>query len=157
MDTVKQTVAQNLGVKGAHELVPEDQQFSLEQTPDLTGQVAVITGGSEGIGYGTSHTLLAHNIAKIFILSLSKEVVDGATKAVEEEMGEAAAKKLVWLQCDLTNWTQVEQVADKIAKSTDRIDILVNNAARGIMTYQLTDIGVDRHVSNPRINFAKTH
>ena len=42
---------------------------------------------------------------------------------------------------------KVKQTADKIASSTDRIDILINNAARGIMTYQLTDYGVDRHVS----------
>ena len=44
MEAVKQTVAQNMGIKGAHELVPEDQQFTLEQTPDLSGKVAVITG-----------------------------------------------------------------------------------------------------------------
>ena len=44
MEAVKQTAAQNFGVKGAHELVPESQQFTLEQTPDLSGKVAVITG-----------------------------------------------------------------------------------------------------------------
>ena len=44
MEAVKQTVAQNMGVSGAHGLVPDDQQFSLEQTPDLSGKVGVITG-----------------------------------------------------------------------------------------------------------------
>ena len=146
METIKQTIAQNLGSDQSHQLVPEDQQFALEQTPSLDGKVAVITGGSEGIGYGCSHTLLTKGISKLFILSVSKEVVDGATNAIKEEMGEDTAKKVTWLQCDLSDWDGVKATADKIAGSTDRIDILINNAARGIMTYQVTSYGVDRHV-----------
>ena len=146
MEAVKQTVAQNMGVGGAHTLVPEDQQFDLDQTPNLKGKVAVITGGSEGIGYGCSHTLLAHGIEKLFILSMSEDVINNSLKAIEEEMGAETAKKVTWLQCDLSDWKKTKETADKIAKSTDRLDILINNAARGIMTYQLTDYGVDRHV-----------
>ena len=146
MEAVKQTVAQNMGIGGAHTLVPEDQQFDLDQTPTLKGKVAVITGGSEGIGYGCSHTLLSHGIEKLFVLSVSEEVVNNSLKAIEEEMGAETAKKVTWLQCDLSDWKKTKETADKIAKSTDRIDILINNAARGIMTYQVTDYGVDRHV-----------
>ena len=148
MEAVKQTVAQNLGVGGSHTLVPEDQQFNLNQTPDLKGKVAIVTGGSEGVGYGCTHTLLAHGIEKLFILSVSQEVVDNSLKAIEEEMGPETAKKVTWLQCDLSDWKKTKETADKIASSTDRIDILINNAARGIMTYQVTDYGVDRHVSS---------
>ena len=148
MDAIKQTVAQNMGLGGkAHKLVPENQQFELDQTPNLKGKVAVITGGSEGIGYGCSHTLLSHGLEKLFILSVSEEVVEKSLKAIEEEMGAETAKRVTWLQCDLSDWKKTKETADKIAKSTDRIDILINNAARGIMTYQLTDYGVDRHVS----------
>ena len=146
MEAVKQTVAQNMGVSGAHTLVPEDQQFDLKDTPDLSGKVAIITGGSEGIGYAAAHTLLSHNIAKLFILSVSKDVIDGSIETIKQELGEEAANKITWLECDLSDWKKTKETADKIAKSTDRIDILMNNAARGIMTYQLTDYGVDRHV-----------
>ena len=146
MEAVKQTIAQNFGSDAAHKVVSEDQQFDLEQTPSLEGKVAVITGGSEGIGYGCSHTFLSKGISKLFILSVSKEVVDGAIDAVKQEMGEEVAKKVVWLECDLSDWQAVKKTADKIASSTDRLDILVNNAGRGIMTYQLTEDGVDRHV-----------
>ncbi len=152
MEATKQTVAQNMGVSGAHEMVPKEHQFALEETPDLSGKVAVVTGGSEGIGYGLTHTLLSHNIAKLFILSVSEDVVKGSLEAIKQEMGEATAKKVTWLQLDLSDWKKTKETADIIAKSTDRIDILVNNAARGIMTYQLTDYGVDRHV-NPPIQF----
>ncbi|KAL8898027.1 MAG: hypothetical protein Q9192_002285 [Flavoplaca navasiana] len=146
MDSIKQTVAQNLG-GAAHQAVSESQQFALEQVPSLTGKVAVITGGSQGIGYGCSHTMLTNDIKKLFILSMSKEVVDGAVNAVKEEMGQESADKMVWLQCDLSDWKQVKETADKIASSTDRIDIMINNAARGIMTYQTTEYGVDRHMA----------
>ncbi|KAI4166712.1 MAG: hypothetical protein LQ343_007818 [Gyalolechia ehrenbergii] len=146
MEAVKQTVAQNFG-GGAHQAISESQQFALEQVPSLTGKIAVITGGSEGIGYACSHTMLTHDIKKLFILSVSKEVIDGAVNAVKEEMGQEAAEKMVWLQCDLSDWKKAKETADTIASQTDRIDIMINNAARGIMTYQTTDFGVDRHMA----------
>ena len=146
MDAVKSTIAENFGGL-SHKAVPEDQQFSLDQIPNLEGKVAVVTGGSEGIGYGCVHSLLSHGIKKVFILSISKEVIDGALKSIREEMGDEAAQKVTWFECDLTDWKHTKETADKIASSTDRIDILINNAARGIMTYQLTDYGVDRHMA----------
>ena len=146
METVKQTIAQNLG-GASHKLASSDQQFSLEEIPSLSGKVAVVTGGSEGIGYGCTHSLLSHGLEKLFILSVSQNVVDGALSAISEEMGDEVAKRVTWLQCDLSDWNKTKQTAGKIASMTDRLDILINNAARGIMTYQLTDYGVDRHVS----------
>ncbi|KAL2055248.1 hypothetical protein ABVK25_004586 [Lepraria finkii] len=147
MEAIKQTVAQNMGIGAAHTLVPEDQQFDLNQTPNLKGKVAVVTGGSEGIGYGCTHTFLSHGIEKLFILSVSQEVVENSLKAIEEEMGPETANKVTWLQCDLSDWKKTKETADKIASSTDRIDILINNAARGVMTYQVTDYGIDRHMA----------
>ena len=147
MDAVKQTVAQNMGVKGAHEQVPKEQQFDLQDTPDLTGKVAVITGGSEGIGFGASHTMLAHGLSKLFVISHRKEVMDNALSAIKDDLSASTSAKVTWLQCDISDWKQVKETADKIAQSTDRIDIVINNAARGIMTYQLTDYNVDRHMA----------
>ena len=149
MDAVKQTVAQNMGVGGAHELVPEDQRFDLNDTPDQKGKVAVITGGSEGIGYGALYTLLKFGLEKAFVISVDKSKIDEALKAIEKDLGADTAKKVTWLQCDLADWKKTKELADTISKSTDRIDIVFNNAARGIMTYQLTDYNVDRHVCYP--------
>lgn len=151
METIKQTIAQNIG-GDTHKLVPESQQFSLEQIPSLKGKVAVVTGGSEGIGYGCTHSILSHGIEKLFILSVSKDVVEDAVSAIREELGDEEAKKVHWLHCDLSDWKKTKETADEIANSTDRVDILICNAARGIMTYQLTDYGVDRHVC-PRLLF----
>ena len=87
------------------------------------------------------------DIKKLYILSVSKEVIDGALKAVAEELGQEKADRTTWIHCDLADWASIPAVAKKITDDTDRIDILLNNAARGIMTYELTDYGVDRHMA----------
>lgn len=149
MQAVKNTIAENLGksVSGAHSLAPADQQFSLEEVPDLSGKVAVVTGGSEGIGYGCTHTLLSKNISKLFIISLSEDIASDATSAIAKELGEDKASRVEWLRCDLSDWEQTGKTAFEISKKTDRLDILINNAARGIMTYQLAKNGVDLHMA----------
>lgn len=96
--------------------------------------------------------MLSHGIQKLFILSVSEEVVNGALDAIKTELGEEAANKVTWLQCDLSDWKKTKETADKISSATERIDILINNAARGIMTFQLTEYGVERHVSIPLKN-----
>ncbi|KAM0421381.1 hypothetical protein ACHAPT_010916 [Fusarium lateritium] len=138
------TVAENFG--GPAEKLGTSG-FSLSKVPDLTNKVAVVTGGSEGVGYGITHTLLDRNIHKLYILSVSEEVVKGAKKSVAEELGQEKADRTVWIKCDLSDWAETKKAAKKIKASTDRLDILVNNAGRGIMSYELTDYGVDRHMA----------
>jgi len=144
MDQAKNTLAENFG-HGADKLATHS--FSLDQTPDLSGKVAVVTGGSQGIGYGVTHTLLSHNVSKLYILSTDEQVVEGAKEAIAKDMGKDVADRTEWIHCDLSDWKQVKDVAEKIKSQEDRLDILVNNAGRGIMTYQLTDYGVDRHMA----------
>jgi NAD(P)-dependent dehydrogenase (short-subunit alcohol dehydrogenase family) len=149
MQAVKNTIAENLGnqILGSHSLAPADQQFSLEEVPDLTGKVALVTGGSEGIGYGCTHTLLSHNVSKLFILAKSEDIAADAINAIAQEMGKDKADRVEFMQCDLSDWEQTGKVAFEISKKTDRLDILVNNAARGIMTYQLSKAGIDLHMA----------
>lgn len=47
----------------------------------------------------------------------------------------------------MADWQAVRAVAEQIKQSTDRLDILVHNAGRGIMSYEVTDYGVDRHMA----------
>lgn len=109
--------------------------------------MAVVTGGSEGIGYGVTYTLLKHNIAKLYVLSLSQEVVDGAKAAIAQELGQEKADRTHFIRCDMADWQQVKEVAERIKGECDRLDMLVNNAGRGIQTFALTEYGVDRHMA----------
>jgi NAD(P)-dependent dehydrogenase (short-subunit alcohol dehydrogenase family) len=146
MDYVKSTIAENFG-GASHSLADKEHQFELSEVPDLNGKVAVVTGGSRGIGFGCTYTFLAHGIQKIFILANAQDAVDEALKVITEDLGADAAGRVTFYQCDMSDWKAVKETAEKISQNTDRIDILVNNAARGIMTYQLTEYGVDRHMA----------
>lgn len=146
LDQVKSTFSQNLGGV-AEKLTPAGQNFSIDDIPDLSGKVAIVTGGSEGIGYACTHTLLSKGVKKLYILSLSKDVVDGAKEAVASELGQEKADATEWIQLDISNWDKTIEVAKKLAAENERIDILINNAGRGIMTMELTDKGVDRHMA----------
>lgn len=146
MEAIKSTIAENFG-GAAHGLAKPEHQFDIEKdVPDLTDKVAVITGGSEGIGYAAGFVMLKNNLSKLFIISVSQEVIDGALKDISEKLGPQYAQKVVWLECDMGDLPNVVKTAKTISESTDRLDILCLNAARGIMTYQLTDEGLDRHM-----------
>lgn len=148
MEAVKNTIAENLGkLIPGNELASPENQFSLDAVPDLSGKVAVVTGGSEGIGYGCTHTLLSKNIGKLFILSKSDEIASDAINAIKQEMGEEKGNRVVWMKCDLADWEETGRTAFKIAEQTDRIDILINNAGRGIMSYQIAKNGVELHMA----------
>lgn len=147
MEAIKHTIAENFG-GSAQKLAKDEHQFDIDKdVPDLSEKVALVTGGSEGIGYAASFVMLRANLAKLFILSMSQEVFDGAVKDITEKLGAQYAQKVVFLQCDISDWLKVAKIAKEISEQTDRLDILVLNAARGIMTYQLTDYGVDRHMA----------
>ncbi|QIW97174.1 hypothetical protein AMS68_002692 [Peltaster fructicola] len=148
IENVKTTLSQNLGGVAHDTIAPAETRFDLEKdVPDQSGKVAVLTGSTTGIGYGASHTLLKKNISKLFMISDGKDNAQDAIKAIGEEMGEDKAKRVIWIQADLGDWQRMTEVAKEIRDQTDRLDILVNNAARGIMTAQLTDYGVDRHMA----------
>ena len=151
MQAIKRTLVENLGGP-AHNLASGDERFTLDEVPDLSGKVALVTGGSEGIGFGCTHTLIKHGISKLFILSMREEVIDEAFKAIDEEFGAGTSKKIVWLQCDLSDWEAVTKTASKIRDQTDRLDILLNSAARGIMTQQFAPTnGIDLHMAGNHI------
>jgi NAD(P)-dependent dehydrogenase (short-subunit alcohol dehydrogenase family) len=145
MEAVTKTLAEN--TTSSHGLVGREERFSLDEVPDQSGKIALVTGGSEGIGYGCVHTLIQKNIEKLFVLSPSKEVMDSAIKDITETFGDEKGKRVVWKQIDLTNWGAVGKLAFEIRDETERLDILINNAARGIMTAQKTDYGVDLHMA----------
>ena len=151
MEAVRRTLVENLGGP-AHNLARGDERFTLDEVPDLSGKVALVTGGSEGIGFGCTHTLIKHGISKLFILSIRKEVIDEALKAIDEEFGAGTSKKIVWLQCDLSDWEAVTKIASEIRGQTDRLDILLNSAARGVMTQQFAPTnGIDLHMASNHI------
>jgi NAD(P)-dependent dehydrogenase (short-subunit alcohol dehydrogenase family) len=89
---------------------------------DLTGRVAIITGGSVGLGRQMAEGL-AEMGANVVLCARKKERCEQAA----EELKQLGVKTLA-LGCDVKDPEQVQAVADATVSQFGRIDILINNA-----------------------------
>jgi 2-dehydro-3-deoxy-D-gluconate 5-dehydrogenase len=94
---------------------------------DLTGKVAIVTGGNGGIGLGMAQGL-AQAGAKIAVVGRNAEKSAGAAQQLADE---AKVETLV-VTADLAQADQVERVAAEVLDRFGRIDILFNNAGINI-------------------------
>ena len=90
----------------------------------LQNQVAIITGGSRGIGFATAQRFLEEGAT--VIVSASSEA--SATKAVNALLEQFPGAKVEGIWPELSDYSQVTAAFDSVARNHGRIDILVNNA-----------------------------
>lgn len=90
----------------------------------LKNKVAVITGGTRGIGYAIAETFI-ENGAKVAILGSRKETVDKALAGLNEKYPDA---EILAYYPDLTDYNAVESTFKEINDKLGAINILVNNA-----------------------------
>lgn len=90
----------------------------------MKGKIALITGGSRGIG---------KEIAMTFAKNGTNIIINGLTSMKDE--GEAVVKeiekmgvKAMFAEADVSNFKEVETMFEKIKEKFDKIDIVVNNA-----------------------------
>ncbi len=91
-------------------------------TVDLAGQVAIVTGASQGLGR-TMSTELARCGAKVACVARNAEKLADTVAAIAAAGGTAEA-----FSCDVTDGASVDKLVDWIAEQWGRLDILVNNA-----------------------------
>ncbi len=90
---------------------------------DITGKVAIITGGSDGIGKATAETL-AKEGAKVCIAARTKSKLDEAAESIKR----LTSGEVIGLQADVRDENSVKEMIDHVSRLWNRIDILVNNA-----------------------------
>jgi len=88
----------------------------------LEGKVAIITGGTRGIGLETVR-LFRENNAEVILFRSRKETVDEAIKTLKKEGLEVAG-----YYPNLNNYNEIENTVKKIFRQYGKIDILINNA-----------------------------
>jgi gluconate 5-dehydrogenase len=93
---------------------------------DLSGQVALVTGSSTGLGVQMAKAL-ANQGASIVALARRKEKIDAVAAEIADEFG----VKTLAVQCDITSTEQVEAAVKTVLDHFGRIDILINNAGTG--------------------------
>lgn len=101
--------------------------WSADDIPDLTGRVAVVTGGNGGLGLETSREL-ARRGATVVIAARNMEKAAGARDEISSELP-AALLELAPL--DLASLESVRLFASRVVTEHPTIDVLVNNA--GVM------------------------
>lgn len=90
---------------------------------DLSGRVAVVTGGSRGIGRGIAE-LLAERGADVAIAYLTRE---SDARQVASTVGQMGRRSFVG-RCDVADRAQVETFFAEVARELGDVDVLVNNA-----------------------------
>lgn len=90
---------------------------------DLSGRVAIVTGGGTGIGAATAR-LLAHHGADVVVASRTAEELERTAAAVRSATG----RRCLAVPTDVKNEEQVVRMVQRAANEFGRIDILVNNA-----------------------------
>lgn len=120
-------------------------RFKPEQVPDLTGRVALVTGGSAGIGY-YAVAALAHAGARVLTCSANEEHGTTAEAEINAALKQSGSKgSVTWYGVDMGNLKAVDELVKKFVAQEERLDILILNAGVGQAPYGLTTDGLERH------------
>ena len=105
----------------------DSKEVSSESGPkrfvvDLSGQVAIVTGASQGFGRAIAETL-ARNGATVALIARSQAKLAEVAAAIRAAGGRAEE-----FICDVTNAEAISSTVENIVSTLGRLDILVNNA-----------------------------
>ena len=90
---------------------------------DFTGKVAIVTGGGSGIGRAAALKFAGLH-ARVVIVDKDEEKGTGVASEAEK-----AGATALFVKTDISNFKETREMAQKVAETFGRIDILVNNAA----------------------------
>jgi gluconate 5-dehydrogenase len=102
--------------------MPIHPAANVRQLLDLTGRVAIITGGSIGLGRQMAEGL-AEMGANLVLCARKKERCEAAAEELK-----ALGKTTLALACDVTNPASILELVEAVVTRFGRIDILINNA-----------------------------
>ncbi|KAH6912847.1 hypothetical protein BKA70DRAFT_1265218 [Coprinopsis sp. MPI-PUGE-AT-0042] len=115
------------------EMFPPASKFSVEDIPDLSGKVMIVTGANAGIGKETAKALLKKN-AKVYMAARSQEKAESTIQELKEETG----KEGIFLKLDLADLKSVKSAAEEFSRKEDRLHVLFNNG--GVMVPPIEDV-----------------
>lgn len=92
----------------------------------LDGKIALITGGSEGIGFATAQLFIAEGAEYVFITGRRQEALDEAVKKLDH-------KNIAAVRADASSLADLDMLYSVIKKEKGRLDIIFANAGIGLV------------------------
>ena len=128
-------------------------KWTVNDIPNLTRKIALITGANSGIGYETAKEF-ARKGAHTILACRSIEKGADTQERIRAEIPDAKLEPMV---LDLTSLQSVRQFADAFKEKYDQLDILVNNAGIMMVPYGKTEDGFERQFGTNHLgHFALT-
>ncbi|KAJ5744466.1 Rhamnolipids biosynthesis 3-oxoacyl- reductase [Penicillium manginii] len=94
----------------------------------LEGKVAVVTGGSRGLGLHAASGLLQAGCSKVYITSRKKDACDEAVAALNALPSKRPGAQAISVPADSSRMEDLDRLVAEISKTTDHVDILFANA-----------------------------
>jgi len=104
---------------------------------DLTGRVAVVTGGTRGLGLAMTRAF-AQAGAHVVVVSRKAQACDEVAAALRAEGVKAMA-----CACHVGHWDELDPLVEDVYGEFGRVDILVNNAGVSPLYDKLSDVSED--------------
>ncbi len=112
---------------------------------NIEGKIAVITGGSKGIGYAIAESLLKAD-ARVFICARDKSDLKHALEHLSE-FGRVEGEI-----CDVRSETQVKVMLDECVRVFGGVDILINNAGVGFIGKTVEEMSPEKFIQTLETN-----
>ncbi|KAL9060271.1 MAG: hypothetical protein Q9162_000675 [Coniocarpon cinnabarinum] len=94
----------------------------------LAGKVAVVSGGSRGLGLHAASGLLQAGCSKVYITSRKAQACDEACKLLNALPGKPSGSQAISVPADSSRVSEIDRLVAEVKKSTDHVDILFANA-----------------------------
>ena len=114
------------------------KQFTMAKWYDLSGQVAIVTGGATGLGLAITRCLIS---AGARVAVLGRSVAETVAPVLAEFGGSAA-----YYRYDVTETDRAQAMVDQVIADFEQVDILVNNAGNHCKKF-IWDMTVEDYTS----------
>lgn len=111
----------------------------------LDGRVAIVTGGSKGIGKAIGRSLAAEG-AHVVLAAREESPLRAAAELLRE-----GGHRASWIRCDVGNEKEVASLVESTVRQFGTIDILVNNAGMGVFK-SVAEMSVEEFDTMWRVN-----
>ena len=101
---------------------------------DMTGKVALITGGTRGLGYAMAHAFADHG-ADVIVASRKADACERVANEIK-----AKGRRSLGYPCHVAYWEQVTGLAEAAYAEFGKVDVLINNAGLSPLYPSLAEV-----------------